>query len=81
MTTWPMMGLSEVWFPLEGSPHFIHQISNLLPLTHLVQSIRAIMLDGADIVSISDHLLILAAMMGVFLTIGAVSFNWSADGR
>jgi ABC-2 type transport system permease protein len=81
MTTWPMMGLSEVWFPLEGSPHFVHQISNLLPLTHLVKAIRAIMIDGADLITISDHLLILAAMLGLFLSIGAISFNWNADGR
>ena len=81
MTTWPMMGLSEVWFSLEGSPYIVHQISGLLPLIHLVQAMRAIMIDGAGFVAISDHLLILAVMTVLFLSLGALTFNWHADGR
>ena len=81
MTTWPMMGLSEVWFPLEGAPHIVHQISLFLPLTHLVQAMREIMVDGAGLMAVSDHLLILALMSGVFLVIGALTFSWASDGR
>ncbi|EAR08908.1 ABC transporter permease [Reinekea blandensis] len=81
MTTWPMMGLSEVWFPLEGAPHIVHQISQFLPLTHLVQAMREIMVDGAGLMAVSDHLLILALMSAVFLVIGALTFSWASDGR
>ena len=81
MATWPMMGLSEVWFTLEGAPHFIHQLSLLLPLTHLVQAMREIMVDGAGLVAISDHLLSLGAMSAVFLVLGASLFSWASDGR
>jgi len=81
MATWPMMGLSEVWFPLEGAPHIVHQISQLLPLTHLVTAMREIMVDGAGFVQISDHLGAMALMAGVFLLIGSVTFSWDADGR
>ena len=81
MATWPMMGLSEVWFPLEGAPHFVHQLSNLLPLTHLVQAMREIMVDGAGVVDISNHLLTLGGMSILFLTLGALLFSWNADGR
>lgn len=81
MTTWPMMGLSEVWFPLEGAPHIVVQISQFLPLTHLVQAMREIMVDGAGVAAISDHLMILALMSAVFLTIGSLTFSWAADGR
>jgi ABC-type multidrug transport system permease subunit len=81
MTTWPMMGLSEVWFPLEGAPHFVHQLSQLLPLTHLVQAMREIMIDGAGLVQISDHLAYMALMAAVFLVIGSTLFSWDADGR
>lgn len=81
MTTWPMMGLSEVWFQLEGAPHFVHQISSFLPLTHLVQAMREIMVDGADIVGVSDHLIILSIMAVVFLSLGSALFSWHADGR
>lgn len=81
MATWPMMGLSEVWFPLEGAPHFVHQLSSLLPLTHLVQAMRDIMVDGATWVDISHHLLILGAMSLTFLIIGALLFSWNSDSR
>jgi ABC-type multidrug transport system permease subunit len=81
MTTWPMMGLSEVWFSLEGAPHLVHQISQLMPLTHLVQALRAIMVDGAGFVAISDHLAVLALMSAIFLAIGSMAFSWDADGR
>jgi ABC-2 type transport system permease protein len=81
MTTWPMMGLSEVWFSLEGAPHLVHQISQLMPLTHLVQAMRAIMVDGAGFMAISDHLAILALMSAIFLAIGSMAFSWDADGR
>ncbi len=81
MATWPMMGLSEVWFPLEGAPHFVHQLSALLPLTHLVQAMREIMLDGAGLVDISDHLSILVLMSAVFLALGASLFSWAPDSR
>ncbi len=81
MATWPMMGLSEVWFPLEGAPHFVHQLSQCLPLTHLVQAMREIMIDGAGFVAVSDHLSILMLMSAVFLILGSLFFSWDADGR
>lgn len=81
MTTWPMMGLSEVWFPLEGAPHFVLQLSNLLPLTHLVQAMREVMIDGAGFWQIFDHLSILMAMTIGFLLLGTLLFNWDSDGR
>jgi ABC-type multidrug transport system permease subunit len=81
MATWPMMGLSQVWFPLEGAPHFVHVISNFFPLTHLVSAMREVMVDGASIIQISDHLTILALMSVLFLVLGSALFNWKSDSR
>jgi ABC-2 type transport system permease protein len=81
MTTWPMMGLSQVWFPLEGAPHFIKIVSNLFPLTHLVEAMREVMIDGANFIQISDHLSVLTAMTLLFLLLGSALFNWNSDGR
>lgn len=81
MATWPMMGLSEVWFTLEGAPYYVQQLSQFLPLTHLVQAMRAIMLDGADLAAIDYHLWCMALMGSTFLLIGSLAFSWSADGR
>lgn len=81
MATWPMMGLSEVWFTLEGAPHIVNQMSQLLPLTHLVQAMRMIMLDGAGFIDISPHLMAMAIMATAFLVLGSLLFSWDADAR
>ncbi len=81
MATWPMMGLSEVWFSLEGAPESVHQVSQLLPLTHLVSAAREITTEGATLMQVSDHLLILAGMSAIFLLIAALLFNWDSDHR
>lgn len=72
----PMMLLSGVWFSLEGSPPWINFISNLMPLTHVVDASRAIMLDGAGIIDISYHLFTLLIMMLIFLFLGVKLFRW-----
>lgn len=72
----PMMLLSGVWFSLEGSPQWIMFISNLLPLTHVVDASRAIMLDGAGIIDVGHHIAAMLIMMLVFLFLGVKMFRW-----
>ena len=76
MISWPMMMLSGVWFSLEGSPEIIQQSAQIFPLTHMIEAARAIMIDGAGLVDIFPHLLIMLAMSIVFMAIGARSFRW-----
>ncbi|WP_198264838.1 ABC transporter permease [sulfur-oxidizing endosymbiont of Gigantopelta aegis] len=72
----PMMLLSGVWFSLEGSPSWVTFVSDLLPLTHVVDASRAIMLDGAGLLDISQHIIALAVMLVVFLLLGVKLFRW-----
>ncbi len=74
--TWPMMFLSGVWFSVEGLHPWLQAIARVLPLTHVIEAGRAIMLDGAGLVAITPNLLVLAAMSVVFLAIGARLFRW-----
>jgi len=74
--SWPMVFLSGVWFSLDGSPPILQQIALFFPLTHLVDSARAIMIDGAGLVDISGHLLALMVMSGIFMAIGSYGFRW-----
>ncbi|WP_428623726.1 ABC transporter permease [Sedimenticola sp.] len=76
LISWPMMMLSGVWFSLEGSPPLIQQSAQIFPLTHMIEAARAIMIDGAGLLDITPHLLIMLAMSAVFMTIGARSFKW-----
>jgi len=74
--TWPMMFLSEVWFSIEGAPHWIRMFANIFPLTHLLRATRKIMNDGQGLVDVVPEISILLIMTAVFLTIGASLFSW-----
>lgn len=72
----PMMFLSGVWFSLQGTNPIMQKIAVLLPLTHVTDAARAIMLDGASLATVSPQLLILAVETMVFLAIGSWLFRW-----
>jgi ABC-type multidrug transport system permease subunit len=76
LLTWPMMLLSGVWFSLEGTNPIVRKIAQFLPLTHLVDGARAIMTEGADLFAIAPHIVVLAAMTAIFLSIGSFIFRW-----
>ena len=74
--SWPMMFLSGIWFSLEGAHPWMQKFALLLPLTHVTDAAREIMIDGAGIAQIADHLLILGVSSLVLLAIGARIFRW-----
>lgn len=76
LMTWPMMFLSGVWFSTEGLHPWLQQVAAVLPLTHVIDAARAVMIDGAGVAGIGHHLGVLAAMSIVFLGIGAALFRW-----
>lgn len=77
LINWPMMMLSGVWFSLEGAGPAVRQAASLFPLTHVLRSARAVMLDGATLADVAPSLLALTALSAVFLAIGAKVFRWS----
>lgn len=77
--SWPMMVLSGVWFSMEGSSELLLAFSQVLPLTHMLEAARLIMLEGKGWSSIGTHLGALAVMSGFFMVLGAVLFKWRAD--
>ena len=74
--SWPMMFLSEVWFSLEGAPHWVQQLSWLFPLTHLLKAARKVMNEGAALIDIQLEcgLMVLTTML--FLAVAARIFSW-----
>lgn len=79
LLTFPMLLLSELWFSLDGAPDWMIAVSNLLPLTHMVQAARAIMLEGASLGDINHHLAAMALLSALFLLISARLFKWRSD--
>jgi ABC-2 type transport system permease protein len=76
LISWPMMFLSGVWFSLEGAHPWMQKFALILPLTHVTQASREIMIDGAGLVQIADHLLVLGLTSVILLVIGAKIFRW-----
>jgi ABC-2 type transport system permease protein len=76
VATYPMLLLSEVWFSLDGAPQWMRAIAQVLPMTHMLDAARAVMLEGAGWQDVSAHLWVMAAMSMVFLSIAAVMFRW-----
>ena len=74
--SWPMMFLSGVWFSLEGAHPWMQKFALILPLTHVTDAAREVMVDGAGIIQISDHLLVLGISSVILLFIGARIFQW-----
>lgn len=76
VATYPMLLLSEVWFSLDGAPAWMKALAQALPLTHMLEAARAVMLEGAGWGDVGLHLVVLAVMSVVFLAIAALLFRW-----
>ena len=74
--SFPMLMVSEVWFSLDGAPAWLNAVANLSPLTHMVKAARAVMVDGASLAQVSDHLFALVAITTVLLALTAWLFRW-----
>lgn len=72
----PMLLLSEVWFSLDAVPRWMQQLSQMLPLTHLVQAARKVMVEGASLGEVSHHLFILLGIALVCTLAAARIFRW-----
>jgi len=76
LINWPMMMLSGVWFSLEGTGDTVQRIAQIFPLTHILNSARAVILDGATLADVAPSLVALTALSAVFLTVGSLIFRW-----
>jgi len=76
LINWPMMMLSGVWFSLEGTGEIVQKISQVFPLTHVLDSARAVSLDGATLTDVAPSLVALLVQSAIFLAIGARIFRW-----
>jgi len=76
LINWPMMMLSGVWFSLEGASPGVQKIAQIFPLKHVLDSARAVMLDGAGFMDVAPSLAALTLMSALFLVLGAAIFRW-----
>ena len=79
LLTFPMMFLSEVWFSLEGSQDWVKTIAQCMPLWHMSNGMRKIMLEGATLADLGQSLWILLITAGVFMAFGSYLFQWNSN--
>jgi ABC-2 type transport system permease protein len=76
LLSWPMLLLSGVWFSMEGTSTLAQWISQALPLTHIVNAARAVMIDGAGVLEVLPQIGLLLALAVGFLTLATWMFRW-----
>jgi ABC-type multidrug transport system permease subunit len=74
--SWPMLLLSGVWFSMEGASPAAQAMSKFLPLTHVVDAARRIMVDGAGVVQVLPQISVLLIASLLLLTLAARLFRW-----
>jgi len=74
--SWPMLLLSGVWFSMEGASPAAQAISKLLPVTHMVDAARRVMVDGAGLVDVLPEIAVLFLSSLLLLTLAARLFRW-----
>ncbi len=76
LISWPTMLLSGVWFSLEGSHPLVQNLALALPLTHMVNAARVVMIEGAGFMDVAPQLFILSLFTLCFVSIGSKTFRW-----
>jgi ABC-2 type transport system permease protein len=74
--SFPMMFLSGTFFPRDGFPGWLAQITDYFPLTYLADALRRITNEGATLVQLSGDLLGLTVWGIVMFAVAVKVFSW-----
>src|SRR5687768_16767376 len=72
----PMMFLSGVFFPRDAMPEFLQGITQFMPLTYVNEALRAIVNDGAGLLSLGPQLLGMGVWVIITFVLAVVMFRW-----
>jgi ABC-type multidrug transport system permease subunit len=76
LTTLPMLVTSGVFFSAARFPDAFQPILRLLPLTALIDAVRAVMLDGAGLTSVGNQICLMLAWGLVSFVAALRLFRW-----
>jgi len=68
--------LGGVFYPVDVLPAWLAPVSQLLPITHAVEAMRQILLNGASFAVVSEKALILVCFSAVLIPMGLVAFEY-----
>jgi ABC-2 type transport system permease protein len=75
----PSLLLSGFMFPFRGMPGWAQSLGELLPLTHFLRLIRAIMLKGAEAATVAQHITALGVFVVVLTALALMRFRKTLD--
>jgi ABC-2 type transport system permease protein len=68
--------LGGILYPVSVLPAWLQPYANLLPITHALEAIRQVLLNGATLEMVSNKALILALFAAVLLPLGLIAFAY-----
>ena len=75
----PSILMSGFMFPFRGMPDWAQYLGSLLPMTHFLRVVRAIMLKGANLSEIGYEFALLAAFVPAFSILALLRFRRTLD--
>ena len=75
----PSILLSGFMFPFRGMPGWAQHIGEVLPLTHFLRIVRAVMLKGANYTAIAPEMAALYVFVVVFAGLALLRFRRTLD--
>jgi len=73
----PMWTLSGIFFSYERFPEIVQPVIKLLPLTPVIDALRALMMDGKSIVTLSTEIAVIGAWSVIPFVIALAIFRWN----
>lgn len=75
--SWPMFVFSGMWFSLDGFSPIVRALSYSLPMTHLIESTRAVMLEGATLSDVWFNISSLLLFSLIVFVLVSILFKWN----
>jgi ABC-2 type transport system permease protein len=75
----PSLLLSGFMFPFRGMPGWAQVLGEILPLTHFLRLIRAVMLKGADYPAVAQSMAALMVFVVIFAVLALTRFRKTLD--
>ena len=72
----PMLFIGGGFFPTESLPQVVQHLAQALPLTHLLEALVPVMVEGHSILTCGAHLLVMALWAGACFAIAIKTFRW-----
>jgi ABC-type multidrug transport system permease subunit len=81
LLTLPLMFLSGMFFPIASLPGPVRTVAEWLPMTPLIDGMRAVALEGVGIAALAPEVALLTIWVGVSFAVARLSFRMGGPAR